>query len=129
MNKKIKWIVVGIALYGLFLISNIFSDYLAPSKVTLPWTIFWYVIAFGIAYFFAFKNYIFERTMYYAKQLNLTKDDLTAMLPKLKKNQEVPDPQKRHLLSPSFNFSLQNLDILDDKLIAMAKEQKITPFQ
>lgn len=129
MTKKAKWISTGIILYVLFIISDIWLDYLNPQKIGITWTIFWFVAAFGIVYFFCFKNFIFERTMYYAKQLNLTKVELIDLLPELKKDQRVPDPKKFHLLSPIFSFSLQNLDLLDDKLLELGQQQHIKPFQ
>ncbi|GEP23518.1 hypothetical protein LDI01_11110 [Lentilactobacillus diolivorans] len=51
------------------------------------------------------------------------------MLPKLKKNQVVPDPNRRHLMAPIFNFPLQGLDILDRKLADVIKDKDIKKFR
>ncbi|MCY9806315.1 hypothetical protein OXT66_01980 [Lentilactobacillus senioris] len=128
MKPKTKWILLSILAYLLFAGCGLGFGFLDPAKISWPWTAFWLIAALGIAYYLGFKNLIFERTMYYAKQLNLTKADLVTMLPELSGRQEVPDPQKRHWLSPVFNFSLQNLNILDRQLAQLAQTKGIKPF-
>lgn len=128
MKPKTKWTIISIIAYLLFAGCGLGFGFLSPAKISLPWTAFWLIAALGIAYYLGYKNLIFERTMYYAKQLDLTKADLVAMLPELTGHQEVPDPQKRHLFSPVFNFSLQNLNILDHQLAQLAQTKGIKPF-
>lgn len=128
MKPKTKWILFSGGCYLLFAGCGLGFGFLSPAKISWPWTAFWLIAALGIAYYLGFKNLVFERTMYYAKQLDLTKADLVAMLPELTKRQEVPDPQKKHLLSPVFNFSLQNLDILERQLAQLAQTKGVKPF-
>ena len=80
-------------------------------------------------YYLWFKNLIFQRVMYYSKELGLTQTDLAKMLPNLKQSQVVPDPTKRAIIAPILNFPLQGLDILNSKLTPMAKEKGIKPFR
>lgn len=72
---------------------------------------------------------MFQKVIYYARQLKLTQTDLAKMLPNLKESQVVPDPNKTNLIAPLFNFPLQGLDILNTKLSKQATEQGIKPFK
>lgn len=128
MTSKTKWTIISTILYIIYAFGMLFFKIIGPSQVGLPWTAFWLIAGAGIAYYLAFKNEVFERTMYYARALNLTQADLIAMLPGLKKSQVVPDPQKKHIMSPVLNFSLQNLNSLDRQVTQLAASKDIKPF-
>ncbi len=116
MSLKTKWTLISILTYVIFVILAVTTGILNPARIGIAWSVSWYIIAAAIVYYLWFKNIIFEQVMTKARKLGLSKNDLAKMLPKLKKNQEIPDPKKRHFFSPIFNFSLQNLDILNKKL-------------
>ncbi|MBZ3777336.1 hypothetical protein [Lentilactobacillus otakiensis] len=129
MSTKSKLTIISILTYCAFIILALFTNILSPAKIGITWTVFWYIAAAGIVYYLWFKNLIFQRVMYYSKELGLTQTDLAKMLPNLKQSQVVPDPTKRAIIAPILNFPLQGLDILNSKLTPMAKEKGIKPFR
>ncbi|MDS1016170.1 hypothetical protein [Lentilactobacillus buchneri] len=129
MSTKSKLTIISILTYCAFIILAFFTNILSPAKIGITWTIFWYIAAAGIIYYLWFKNLVFQRVMYYSKALHLTQTDLAKMLPNLKESQVVPDPAKRAIIAPIFNFPLQGLDILNAKLTPMAKQKSIKPFR
>ena len=129
MAVKTKWTLIAILTYVLFVMLVWTTKVLAPEKIGLSWSVFWYVMAGLICYYLRYKNIVFERVMYYARQLQLSKADLKQMLPEIKKSQDIPDPARPHLVSPLFSFSLQNLDSLDRQLLKLAKSKTIKPFR
>lgn len=129
MSTKVKLMLISILTYCIFVFLAIFIGFLSPAKIGITWTVFWYVAAAGIVYYLWFKNLVFQKVIYYARQLKLTQIDLAKMLPNLKESQVVPDPNKANLIAPLFNFPLQGLDILNTKLSKQAAEQGIKPFK
>lgn len=129
MSTKVKLTITAILTYCVFAILAVTLGFLSPHKIGMTWSVFWYIAAACIVYYLWFKNLVFQRVLFYARQLKLTKQDLETMLPKLKKNQVVPDPNRRHLMAPIFNFPLQGLDILDRKLADVIKDKDIKKFR
>ncbi|AQW20834.1 hypothetical protein PL11_002335 [Lentilactobacillus curieae] len=129
MTSKTKWTLIGILTYCIFIIVTLGFNLLAPNRVGITWTVFWYVAAALIIYYLCFKNWVYHRVLYYARKLELTQADLAAFLPDLKQTQEIPNPNKRHLFSPLFTLSLQNLDTLDRQVKKIAKTKNIDPYK
>ncbi len=129
MSTKIKFAIVSICLYIIFVLLAIIVGFLNPAKIGITWSVFWYIAAAGIAYYLWFKNVIWARVKYYARMLDLRQIDLQKMVPNLKKSQVVPDPQRKTMFAPIFNFSLQGLDILDKNLTELAERKHIKPFK
>lgn len=129
MSTKVKFAIIGVITYLIFVIAALTLGFLDPSRIGITWSIFWYVIAALIIYYLWFKNVVYQRVMYYARQMALTKTDLQQFLPHLKKSQEVPDPQRHNYFAPIFNFPLQGLDVLDKELTKMAAKQGVKPFK
>lgn len=129
MSTKSKLTIISILTYCAFIILALSFNFLSPAKIGITWTIFWYIAVALIIYYLRFKNLVFQEVMYYSKALGLTQTDLAKMLPNLKQSQVVPDPSKRAIIAPIFNFPLQGLDILNSKLAPMVKEKGIQPFR
>ncbi|WP_040471098.1 hypothetical protein [Lentilactobacillus kisonensis] len=129
MATKSKLTIISILTYCLFVILTFFTGFLSPAKIGITWTVFWYVAVAGIIYYLWFKNLVFQKVIYYARQLQLTQTDLAKLLPNLKESQVVPDPQKANFIAPLFNFPLQGLDILNNKLAKQAAQQGVKPFR
>ncbi|WP_054708576.1 hypothetical protein [Secundilactobacillus paracollinoides] len=90
---------------------------------------FWYIAAAGLAYYFYFKNISYQEVVYYARQLNLDRSDLEAIVPNRKNTAEVPDPAHPNMFSPIVQVPLGILNHLSDELIKQAKEQSVAPFK
>lgn len=129
MSTKVKFAIIAVLTYIIFVIAAIGFGFLDPQKIGITWSIFWYVAAALIIYYLWFKNVVYHRVMYYARQLKLTKADLQKFLPNLKKSQVIPDPQRNNYFAPIFNFPLQGLDVLDKALTKEAKQRHIQPFK
>ncbi|GHP14826.1 hypothetical protein YK48G_22510 [Lentilactobacillus fungorum] len=129
MSTKSKITIISILSYGFFVILAYFFKFLSPAKIGITWTAFWYIAVALIVYYLWFKNLIFQRVIYYARQLNLTQADLANRLPNLKPNQIVPDPHRVNLFAPLFTFPLQGLDRLNTQLTQEARQNGIKPFK
>ena len=129
MTHKQRWAAVSVVLYLVFVIAAITTGFLDPSKIGLQWTIFWYFTGAGLAYYFYFKNVSYREVVYYAQQLGLHKDDLVAMVPKLKETQDVPDPDRPHFFSPFAKVPITVVNDLTDQLAPRAQEQQIPPYR
>ncbi|WP_268913375.1 hypothetical protein [Lentilactobacillus sp. SPB1-3] len=129
MKNKTRWTLTGILTYCLFAAITFGFNLLSPSRIGVTWTVFWYIAAALIIYYLCFKNYVFRRMLYNARQLHMTKDELAEMLPDIKQSQDIPNPQRHQPFSPLFTFSLQNLDKLDQELQKKATEHGIEPYE
>ncbi|WP_283679431.1 hypothetical protein [Lentilactobacillus sp. Marseille-Q4993] len=129
MTAKNKWITIGILTYIIFILVVIVTNILDPARIGAPWTVFWYVAAVLIIYYLCFKNYVYERVIYYARALDLTQTDLQDMLVVKKSSQVAPNPARKFSISPLFNLSLQNLDRIDEQLRKLAKTKEVKPFR
>ncbi|MGP3639336.1 hypothetical protein [Lentilactobacillus hilgardii] len=129
MSTKVKFSLISLIGYLIFATAAFTFGFLDPNRIGLQWSIFWYIAAALITYYLWFKNVVYKRVMYYARQLKLTKNDLQKFLPNLKKSQDIPDPQRKNYFAPIFNFPLQGLDVLDKELAKEAKEKGIKPFK
>lgn len=129
MSHKFRWAAVSVVLYIVFVIAALTIGFLDPAKIGLEWTIFWYFTAAGLAYYFYFKNYSYREVIYYARQLGLHKDDLVALIPKLKETQDVPDPDHAHFLSPYAKVPITVVNTLTDHLKPQALEQGIPEYK
>lgn len=129
LTHKQRWALLSGILYVIFVIAAITTGFLDPSKVGLQWTIFWYFTGAGLAYYFYFKNVSYREVVYYAQALGLHKDDLIALVPKLKETQDVPDPDKPNFLSPFAKVPITVVNELTDQLEPRAKEQNIPAYK
>ncbi|KRM44014.1 hypothetical protein FEZ41_03145 [Lentilactobacillus parafarraginis] len=129
MSTKVKLAILWLIIYIIFAVGALYLGVLAPAKIGITWSIFWYIAAALIAYYLWFKNVVYQRVMYYARALKLSQSDLRALIPNLKQSQVVPDPNRKNYFAPIFNFPLQGLDILDKKLRQQASERQIPPFK
>lgn len=129
LTQKQRWASVSVVIYILFVIAAIWLNFLDPAKIGLEWTIFWYFTAAGGCFYFYFKNFTYRETIYYAKKLGLHKEDLVPLIPKLKANQGVPDPDHPGFLSPFAKVPFSVLNTLTEQLESKAKAQGIPPFR
>ena len=129
LTHKQRWALLSVALYIVFVIAAITTGFLDPSKVGLQWTIFWYFCGAGLAYYFYLKNVSYREVVYYAQKLGLHKDDLKAMVPKLKETQDVPDPDKPNFFSPFAKVPITVVNELTDQLEPQAQQANIPPYK
>lgn len=129
MTHHTKWRLLSIAIYVIFVIICIAFKLLRPSDIGMAWSIFWYIAAAGLAYYFYFKNISYQEVVYYARQLNLDRSDLEAIVPNRKNTAEVPDPAHPNMFSPIVQVPLGILNQLSDELIKQAKAQSVVPFK
>lgn len=129
MTHKQHWAALSGALYLLFIVAAWFTNFLDPSRIGLEWTIFWLVTVAGLAYYFYFKNVIYREVIYYAQQLDYHKADLLALVPDLKPNQDVPDPDKPSFFSPFAQIPISVINQLTDHLVTAAKQHHVAPYR
>ncbi len=129
MTHHTKWRLLSIAMYVIFVVICIIFKLLRPADIGWSWSVFWYIAAAGIAYYFYFKNVAYQEVVYYAKKLQMTRSDLEAIVPNRKNTAEVPDPDHPNIFSPIVQVPLAILNRLSDELIKQAKEQEIPPFK
>ncbi|KRM73281.1 hypothetical protein FC82_GL001473 [Secundilactobacillus collinoides DSM 20515 = JCM 1123] len=116
-------------MYVIFVVICIIFKLLRPADIGWSWSVFWYIAAAGIAYYFYFKNVAYQEVVYYAKKLQMNRSDLEAIVPNRKNTAEVPDPDHPNIFSPIVQVPLAILNRLSDELIKQAKEQEIPPFK
>ncbi|WP_225417460.1 hypothetical protein [Lentilactobacillus kosonis] len=104
MKAKTRWTLIGILTYCIFAVITFGFNLLSPARVGITWTVFWYIAAALIIYYICFKNLVFRRMLYNARQLHMTKTDLATLLPNMKQSQDIPNPDKHQPFSPLFTF-------------------------
>lgn len=129
MTHKQTWAIVSTVIYVAFILAAVLTGFLNPSQIGLEWTIFWVVVVAGLCYYFYFKNVSYREVIYYAKKLDYHKDDLVALVPKLKETQDVPDPDHPHFFSPFAGIPLAVTNRLTEQLEPLAKKQQILPYR
>lgn len=129
LTHKQRWAALSIGLYLIFVVAAIFIGFLNPSTIGLEWTIFWYFVVAGLCYYFYFKNFSYREVVYYAKKLDLHKEDLVALVPKLKETQDVPDPDHPHFFSPFARIPITVVNTLTDQLAPQATAKDIPPYR
>lgn len=129
MTHRVKWASISIVIYVIFVACAIGFNLLNPAKIGISWTIFWYVAAAGLMYYFYFKNMAYQEVIYYARQLKLSKTDLEAMVPDRKNTAEVPDPDHPNILTPLIQVPLSVTNVLTDVLEKRAKDAGIAAFK
>lgn len=129
LTHRLRWALVSVILYVLFVWAAIAWNFLDPQKIGLEWTMLWYLIAAGLAYYFYFKNVTYHKIIYYAQQLGYHYADLKAWVPKLRENQDVPNPDKPRFFSPFAKVPISATNIIEDKLVTEAKAKDIPPFR
>ncbi|WP_175279790.1 hypothetical protein [Secundilactobacillus collinoides] len=85
MTHHTKWRLLSIAMYVIFVVICIIFKLLRPADIGWSWSVFWYIAAAGIAYYFYFKNVAYQEVVYYAKKLQMNRSDLEAIVPNRKK--------------------------------------------
>lgn len=128
MKNKTKWLTISIIIYIIFAIAVTASGLVAPSKIGLAWTLFWYLAVALFMVYFYYKSTNYDAVVYYAKQLHLTEEDLREMVPDIKKSDDVPNPDKPNLFSPIVQVSFKVLNALLPQLEKQAKEHQIPRF-
>jgi len=129
LTHKQRWALISVILYVVFVVAAIVWGFLDPSRIGLQWTIFWYFTGAGLAYYFYFKNVSYREVVYYAQQLGYNKADLVEMVPKLKENQDVPDPDHPNFFSPFAKVPITIVNELTDQLEPQAKAKDIPPYR
>ena len=129
MTHRIKWATLSIVIYVIFVACAIAFKLLDPAKIGLSWTVFWYIAAAGLMYYFYFKNMAYREVIYYARQFHLTRLDLETMVPNRKKTAEVPDPDHPSIFTPLISVPLSVTNRLTDILEKRAKDEHVAPFK
>lgn len=129
LTHKLRWAIAAVILFVLFVLAAIYWGFLDPSKIGLEWTILWYFVAAGGAYYFYFKNVTYRAIIYYAHQLDYHYADLKAWVPNLRENQDVPNLDKPRWFSPFAKVPITATNIIGDKLLAEAKEKHIPLYR
>ncbi|HBF74417.1 MAG TPA: hypothetical protein DDW71_04065 [Lactobacillus sp.] len=129
MTHRAKWMTISVVIYVIFVVCAVAFKLLDPAKIGLSWTVFWYIAAAGLMYYFYFKNMAYQEVIYYARQFHLKKVDLEAMVPDRKNTAEVPDPDHPNILIPLIQVPLSVTNRLTDVLEKRANEENVKPFK
>lgn len=129
LTHKLRWALAAAALYVAFVVIAVTTGFLAPSKIGLQWTILWYFVAAGLAYYFYFKNVTYREIIYYAQKLGYHYVDLKSWVPNLRANQDVPNPDKPRFFSPFTKVPITATNIIGDKLTAEAQQKGIPQYR